>query len=94
MKRQGDILIVMISEVPEGVAKRESLVLAEGEATGHAHRLDAGEVYEKDGTLYFRADGVVHLVHEEHAVITFEPGAYRVIRQREYEPEGWSNVAD
>ena len=94
MKRQGDLLIVMIGEIPEGATRRESLVLAEGEATGHAHRLDAGEVYEKEGVLYFRAEQVVHLVHEEHAMIALEPGAYQVIRQREYEPEGLRHVTD
>ena len=94
MKRQGDILIVKIVRVPEGAVKQQNRVLAEGEATGHAHRLDNGDVYEKGGVLYFRAEEVVHLNHEEHGQITFEPGIYKVVRQREYEPEGWRNVAD
>lgn len=94
MKRQGDILIVKRTFIPDGAVKRQDRVLAEGEATGHAHRLDAGDVYEKEGALYFKADEAVHLNHEEHGRLTFEPGIYRVIRQREYEPEGWRNVAD
>ena len=94
MKRQGDILIIKIDRIPEGVVRKKDRVLAEGEATGHAHTLDAGDVYEKDGILYFKADDTVHLNHEEHGQITFKPGVYRVIRQREYEPDGWRNVAD
>ncbi|MBF0594988.1 MAG: hypothetical protein HQL22_08460 [Candidatus Omnitrophica bacterium] len=94
MKRQGDVLIVMIGAIPKGATKRKSRVLSEGEVTGHAHRLDGGKVYEKEDVLYFRAESVVHLNHEEHATLTLEPGAYRVIQQREYEPEGWRNVGD
>ena len=44
MKRQGDLLIVKVSKIPDGVVKKTSLVLAEGEATGHMHKLDCGEV--------------------------------------------------
>jgi hypothetical protein len=33
-------------------------------------------------------------VHEEHDPIRIPPGAYRVVRQREYEPRGWRAVAD
>lgn len=94
MKRQGDILIVAAEAIPAGAVKQSNRVLAEGEATGHAHKLDAGDVYEKDGVLYFKAEDVIHLNHEEHGQLTFHPGVYRVIRQREYEPEGWRNVAD
>ena len=94
MKRQGDILIVMVDAIPQGAAKKTTRVLAEGEATGHAHKLDAGDVYEKYGVLYFKADEVVRLNHEEHGQLSFEPGVYRVIQQREYEPEGWRNVED
>ena len=96
MKRQGDLLIVKVSKVPDGAIKQPNLVLAEGEATGHMHELDSGEVYEKEGTLYFKVgDGQVStLNHPEHAAVSFEAGEYKVIRQREYEPKGWRYVAD
>ncbi len=40
--RQGDLLLVPIAELPERVelVRRGRLVLAEGEATGHAHVVD------------------------------------------------------
>ena len=96
MKRQGDILIVKIGNIPEDATKRKSRVLAEGEATGHLHELDSGEVYEKDGVLYFRvsSEKPSTLLHPEHKAITFEPGAYKVVQQREYKPRGWMRVSD
>jgi len=96
MVRQGDLLIVKVDELPEGCVKPGHRVLAEGEATGHKHELDSGDVYEKEGTLFFRVldDQHTTLKHEEHGPITFAPGVYKVIRQREYEPRGWRRVAD
>ncbi|HOG23719.1 MAG: hypothetical protein BWY44_01453 [Candidatus Omnitrophica bacterium ADurb.Bin292] len=94
--RQGDLLIVRVEELPENSVLQNHRVLAEGEATGHMHELDSGELYEKSGTLYFRVpeDQKTTLTHQEHGPITFEPGVYKVIRQREYEPRGWRRVAD
>ena len=100
MKRQGDLLIVKVTKIPDGSIKRDNKVLAEGEATGHMHELDLGEVYEKDGTLYFKVpEGAkAALNHQEHKTVTFEPGDYKVIRQREYVPgtweQDWKYVAD
>lgn len=96
MKRQGDLLIVKVDKIPEGTVWHKSRILAEGEATGHMHELDSGEVYEKEGTLYFKVaqEGVSTLNHPEHKAVTFEPGVYKVIRQREYEPRSWRYVSD
>jgi hypothetical protein len=96
MKRQGDLLIVKVDKIPEDALKQKSLVLAEGEATGHMHELDSGEVYEKDGTLYFKVaeGGSVTLKHQEHGPLQFGEGIYQVIRQREYMPKGWRRVWD
>lgn len=96
MKRQGDLLIVKVDKIPEGTVWRKSRILAEGEATGHMHELDSGEVYEKEGTLYFKVaqGGVSTLNHPEHKAVTFDPGEYKVIRQREYEPRSWRYVSD
>ena len=96
MKRQGDLLIVKVNSIPDDAVRQKSRILAEGEATGHMHELEKGEVYEKEGILYFRvSDGDVStLNHPEHKAIEFEPGEYKVIRQREYEPRGWRYVRD
>lgn len=104
--RQGDVLVVPCDTMPEGGAekvKREQgrLVLAHGEATGHAHAIaDAGAemLVTKDeaAELYLLVHGTdpVSLVHDEHDTLTIAPGTYRVIRQREYSPEGLRNVMD
>ena len=96
MKRQGDLLIIKIPAIPALAVQQQSKVLAEGEATGHFHKLDSGEVYEENGTLYFKVeeDAVTALDHPEHKTITFDPGVYKVIRQREYVPNGWRQVSD
>jgi len=73
-----------------------SRILAEGEQTGHLHKLTNGIVYEKHGTLFFSIlEGMeVELTHPEHDALIFTPGKYKVIRQREYRPEGWRYVSD
>ena len=94
MMRQGDLLIVRVNNIPEGAEKQDHRVLAEGEATGHMHELDSGTLYEKDGTLYFSVtekEKKSTLNHQEHAALTFAPGKYKVIRQREYSPENWDS---
>lgn len=66
----------------------EERVLAYGEATGHAHRVDAAAaLYEKDGHVYMQVAGDACLTHEEHHTITQPDGWYEVVRQREYTPE-------
>jgi len=47
VKRQGDILLVPVEKLPDGLTEvpREDgkIVLAEGEATGHLHMIEASE---------------------------------------------------
>ncbi len=92
--RQGDVLLIPVDRVPEGASVTESgprLVLAEGEATGHAHAVLADEAKlaeALDGSLYLLVggQGSSALVHEEHDTIPLSPGPYEVRRQREYVP--------
>jgi hypothetical protein len=93
--RQGDVLLVPVDEAPPRCTPvlREAgrLVLAHGEVTGHAHvitdpaaELVSREQAEELFLLVYGDDAV--LEHEEHDPIAIPPGAYRVIRQREYAP--------
>lgn len=97
MFRQGDVLIVPANELPDGLHKlpREGgrVVLALGEATGHAHAIaDRGATLYSDdpiakregNVVYLRITRPVALRHEEHAPIHLDPGVYRVVRQREW----------
>jgi hypothetical protein len=94
--RQGDLLFLR-QDGPAAVklTTRQSNVIVMGEATGHAHRLQAGTILEApDGTLYLDIPQTTQVVHEEHGPITLEPGCWQVIRQREYQPEAIRTVAD
>lgn len=69
--------------------------LAYGEVTGHAHRVDVGELFEtKDGKLYWKTDKKAKLSHEEHKTQTYNPGVKFVGIKRQYTPEGWEKVRD
>jgi len=88
MHRQGDVLFVKVADLPPELVERKSDVVVEGEATGHAHRLTAGQIWQtREGQLFLSAAGGASIVHEEHGPIELEPGYWQVIRQREYSPE-------
>lgn len=95
--RQGDVLIMRVAkpvstkfETPE-----TPVILAHGEATGHAHTIAGVRQLWRDGSeLILRIDAPQEVRHQEHAPIKLPPGTYRVRRQREYTPEAIRNVAD
>jgi len=101
MFRHGDVLIVPIKTAPEGLPKipRDNgrVILAYGEATGHAHAiLERGvRLFREDGS-----GGILHVpngasvVHEEHAKINLPKGFYRITHQREYDAGEVRRVAD
>lgn len=93
--RHGDVLIELVDEIPGVVKKLDRKWLFEGEATGHAHRIDIGDLFEtKDGELYLKVGELTRVSHEEHKTVTIPKGVYRVIQKRQYTPEGWRPVAD
>jgi hypothetical protein len=98
MWRQGDVLISAIATIPARATKRPDCVLAEGELTGHSHRIDqplTAELFEHRGTLYLRVlASEAKVVHQEHGPITLPQGIYTVWQQREYTPESERRVRD
>lgn len=98
--RQGDVLIREIASLPAQQArkKRADGVLAYGEVTGHAHKIEdaaRAEVLEVGDGLYLRVgDAGVRIVHDEHTAIALPAGDYEVTIQREYSPAAIRNVAD
>lgn len=104
MFRQGDVLIERVAKMPaaKGLKKvlpdaRGRIVLAEGEATGHAHTLHHSTVrdaFASPNELFLRVGPDAAVTHDEHDSIELDPGIYRVTRQREYSPEAIRNVAD
>jgi hypothetical protein len=102
MCRQGDVLLVPVGalpEKPEEVAREDGrLILARGEATGHAIKNERAALLRgpKRAAMFMRVSGdaPVLLEHVEHGTIAIPAGSYRVVRQREYAPEEIRRVAD
>ncbi|HKT04646.1 MAG TPA: hypothetical protein VJT31_34450 [Rugosimonospora sp.] len=103
--RQGDVLVVAVAAIPAGAVPvprdGADVVLAYGEVTGHRHAIS-----ERHAELLALPEAEIErrflritgesalLVHEEHAPVPLPPGAYEVVRQREYAPKAPRIVAD
>jgi hypothetical protein len=98
MFRHGDVFLQLTANIPTEAKKLPHCILAEGEATGHTHRIleaDAAELFELGDERYLRVLGkVASLVHQEHATIKLRAGTYRVWFQREYSPKEIRRVVD
>ena len=73
-------------------------ILAGGETTGHAHRVEGDvELYEMGEKILMRVlSGNARVVHEEHTLQEIPPGDYEVDIVQEYDPfkEEARRVAD
>ena len=99
MYRQGDVLIIPMHKQNFKQARKRKpengrVVLAYGEATGHAHTMDADavrlfEAVDDDDTMItevLMVDQATLLTHQEHYPIRVPRGMYRIVHQREYVP--------
>jgi hypothetical protein len=88
--RHGDLLVSRVDDLPPNARRLHHLVLAQGELTGHSHRIaerDAAVLFETDQGLFLHVtQSVATLVHQEHGPIELQSGYYEVWRQREYTP--------
>lgn len=91
-RQQGDVLFVKVDSMPTGgrviQPTARGYVVAEGEATGHAHVLSAEavlEMREVNGVLYARIADPTALSHDEHHANPIEPGVYAYSRVQEYD---------
>ena len=96
--RHGDVVIEKVYTLPKQREKLPHTILANGEVTGHSHRIresaDA-DLYQTLEGLFLHVRGPsVSVIHEEHRSITLTEGFYRVWRQREYSPEEIRVVRD
>lgn len=99
--RQGDVLLVPVEgEPPSGAELQKEVVLAEGELTGHAHRLSAADgVLVWDDMVWVVGEELGDLFHEDHdpkpEPVVVPEQAYRVVIQRERTLAGeWRQVVD
>ena len=84
--QQGDVTIKPVG-IPQAAQRVNVNILADGEATGHAHRVvgDA-ELLRMGDRLFLRVlGGDVRVIHEEHKEIPLPPGEYEIGRVREYD---------
>ena len=98
MYRHGDILLAKVETIPEAAKRLQHLVLAQGELTGHSHRIaerDVAALFETPDELFLRVTAqCATLVHQEHGPIELPKGSYRVWRQREYTPREIRAIRD
>ena len=96
--RQGDVFIIATDQPPAGQRVERRHVLAEGEVTGHAHRLEnptSGQVYSVGNELFLEVvSESATIVHEEHGPVTLPRGNYAIRIQREYSPQEIRRVVD
>jgi hypothetical protein len=92
--QQGDVYLYP-GELPKGKLTpvkptQRGFVLAEGEATGHAHTIEAEPEVEisqdAEGTMWLGTKKEVVLKHEEHGHVKVPPGTYKIGRVREIDP--------
>ena len=106
--RQGDVLLVQVEHLPDSAERvrdddasyprRDGIILAFGEATGHAPRITAptevAGLWDAGAERFLQVIQTVALKHEEHLPVTIAPGIYRVAIQCEYTPRGLMSVVD
>lgn len=96
--QQGDVIIESVS-IPDKAVSKQTRLLAEGETTGHAHKVAAGDVQmlELGQQLFMRVlSGNARIVHEEHKEVLIPPGDYEIRHVQEYDhfAEEAANVRD
>lgn len=102
--RQGDVLLIEVKAIPKDAVditpKEGAIVLAYGEATGHAHQfreqLDGVKLLRTSGgARYLHVAGVtLDLLHDEHETVKVRPGKYLIPSQFEYTPAELRRIAD
>ena len=90
--RHGDVVLQKVDSIPSDAVPMEhngQIILAEGEVTGHMHRLtaskDALKGFTKDGTIFFSLTIPAPLTHEEHKTIEVPSGVWRRVFEREWD---------
>jgi hypothetical protein len=104
--RHGDVSLHPIKSIPDGLKKIDvraevPYTIRHGE-TGHRHVITADrpnmiELFQdENGMHYMKVMEPVKLSHEEHEVLTIEPGIYIQKQEVEYNPftENLNQVVD
>jgi len=100
--QHGDVYLnrveIDLAGAQEEKPKKGCLIVAEGELTGHAHRVKEKEaiICVKDGKRYILTEEGFTITHEEHKPITVTPGTYEIgfVQEFDYFTGESKNVAD
>lgn len=95
--RQGDVILVPIQADLSQGDRLDHLTLAEGEISGHRHRISNGEaaLFADGDLMYLKVESDrATLSHEEHRQIEIPQGTWIIRIQRQYEPDDWSYIDD
>lgn len=89
--RHGDLLIKEIKELPKGLKKVKTNIVAEGEFTGHNHTVitDNNTIAvfsDNTGKKYIGLMEKSKITHQEHKTLELPAGYYEVIIEQEYDP--------
>jgi hypothetical protein len=103
---QGDIMIIKLDVAPDVTGltevqpEGENLIVTHSE-TGHHHVLerDVAKMYEStdlEAFLVLHDEGTLRHLRDNHTheSLKLPAGSYKVIRAREYTPEGYRRVQD
>lgn len=90
--QQGDVIMTRVTVLPPNAKlvkkDKRGVVLAEGEATGHHHRIKHApgiKLYRVDDLLFLETKVTAILTHEEHNPITVDPGIWQIGQVVEYD---------
>ena len=97
MYRHGDLLITRVNALPSGLVQINPKTIAEGEISGHKHRLvgNANVCVNWDERhrsindypeVWFKAFNKIKVVHEEHKTLELPKGVYKVTKERQFDP--------
>ena len=89
--RHGDILIREVESIPKSVIPINTKILAEGEQTGHHHKLIGSfQIFQENDSLsqnrFLEIMEETTLTHQEHHQITIPVGKYVVVHERQHNP--------
>ena len=97
MYRHGDLLITRVNALPSGLVQINPKTIAEGEISGHKHRLVGNANVcvnweEKHRSIndyhevWFKAFNKIKVIHEEHKTLELPKGVYKVTKERQFDP--------
>ena len=92
--RHGDLSFHPLKELPEGLKEINQdgkYTLAYGEHTGHTHVIEAPSktmriFKDSEGRYVLEVKSAATISHQEHSIITLQPGIYRQEQEVERDP--------